>query len=139
MEGGQLDKLHNGTRYREVRQYRTGHHLVRFYFLTRIYSDYLESILADFQAGPQPDLVIINSCIWDVSRYHPPPPLLGELLETLPAVQGAGTHISGSGATWQGAAPGLCAWPCSRAACSTPWLSHCLSQGSGPQPPLLAL
>ncbi|XP_059577200.1 PC-esterase domain-containing protein 1A isoform X3 [Alligator mississippiensis] len=69
VEGGQLDKLHNGTRYREVRQYRTGHHLVRFYFLTRIYSDYLESILADFQAGPQPDLVIINSCIWDVSRY----------------------------------------------------------------------
>uniref|UniRef100_A0A8C0J3B8 PC-esterase domain containing 1A n=1 Tax=Chelonoidis abingdonii TaxID=106734 RepID=A0A8C0J3B8_CHEAB len=26
-------------------------------------------ILADFQAGPQPDVVIINSCLWDVSRY----------------------------------------------------------------------
>ncbi|EMP31258.1 hypothetical protein UY3_11617 [Chelonia mydas] len=31
----------------------------------------MESILADFQAGPQPDVVIINSCLWDVSRYGP--------------------------------------------------------------------
>ncbi|XP_067389600.1 PC-esterase domain-containing protein 1A isoform X2 [Emydura macquarii macquarii] len=61
----------NRTHYREVRQYRTGHQLVRFYFLTRIYSDYMESILADFQAGPQPDVVVINSCLWDLSRYGP--------------------------------------------------------------------
>ncbi|XP_030046807.1 PC-esterase domain-containing protein 1A isoform X2 [Microcaecilia unicolor] len=66
VEGGEL---HNGLKYREVRQYRTDHHLVRFYFLTRVYSDYLESILADFKAGPQPDVVIINSCLWDVTRY----------------------------------------------------------------------
>ncbi|XP_029450666.1 PC-esterase domain-containing protein 1A-like isoform X4 [Rhinatrema bivittatum] len=69
VEGGQFEELNNGTKYREVRQYRTDHHLVRFYFLTRVYSDYLESILADFKAGPQPDVVIINSCVWDVSRY----------------------------------------------------------------------
>lgn len=75
MEGGTLGELTNGTHYKEVRQYRTDHHLVRFYFVTRVYSDYMESILADFQAGPQPDVVIINSCLWDVSRY----PVLGEL------------------------------------------------------------
>nr|XP_033809822.1 PC-esterase domain-containing protein 1A-like isoform X3 [Geotrypetes seraphini] len=69
VEGGQLGELNNGTKYREVRQYRTDHHLIRFYFLTRVYSDYLESILADFKAGPQPDVVITNSCLWDVSRY----------------------------------------------------------------------
>ncbi|XP_070612944.1 PC-esterase domain-containing protein 1A isoform X2 [Erythrolamprus reginae] len=69
IEGGVLDGLHNGTRYREVRQYRTRYHLVRFYFLTRIYSDYFESILRDFVAGPQPDVLIINSCVWDLSRY----------------------------------------------------------------------
>ncbi|XP_015270460.1 PREDICTED: PC-esterase domain-containing protein 1A-like [Gekko japonicus] len=69
IEGGVLGELHNGTHYREVRQYRTDHHLVRFYFLTRVYSDYLESILDDFQAGPEPDVLVLNSCIWDVSRY----------------------------------------------------------------------
>ncbi|XP_078393989.1 PC-esterase domain-containing protein 1A, partial [Cetorhinus maximus] len=43
--------------------------LLRFYFLTQIYSDYVESVLADFQGGPQPDVVIVNSCVWDISRY----------------------------------------------------------------------
>nr|XP_028598780.1 PC-esterase domain-containing protein 1A [Podarcis muralis] len=71
VEGGVLGSLHNGTRYREVRQYRTGHHLVRFYFLTRVYSEYVESILEDFQAGPKPDVLVLNSCVWDVSRYGP--------------------------------------------------------------------
>ncbi|XP_072262839.1 PC-esterase domain-containing protein 1A-like isoform X2 [Pyxicephalus adspersus] len=70
VEGGSLGEMHNGITYREVRQYRTDHHLVRFYFLTRVYSDYIESVLADFEQGPQPDVVIINSCIWDVIRYH---------------------------------------------------------------------
>ncbi|KAH0615722.1 hypothetical protein JD844_026075, partial [Phrynosoma platyrhinos] len=71
IEGGVLEGLHNGTNYREVRQYRSRHHLIRFYFLTRVYSAYLESILDDFQAGLQPDVVILNSCVWDVSRYGP--------------------------------------------------------------------
>ncbi|XP_062992135.1 PC-esterase domain-containing protein 1A-like [Elgaria multicarinata webbii] len=69
IEGGVLGGLHNGTHYREVRQYRTSHHLVRFYFLTRVYSPYLESILDDFRTGPQPDVLILNSCVWDISRY----------------------------------------------------------------------
>uniref|UniRef100_A0A8D2LY25 Uncharacterized protein n=1 Tax=Varanus komodoensis TaxID=61221 RepID=A0A8D2LY25_VARKO len=71
VEGGVLSGLHNGTHYREVRQYRTCHHLVRFYFLTRVYSPYLESILEDFRTGLQPDLLILNSCVWDISRYGP--------------------------------------------------------------------
>ncbi|KAM3831141.1 PC-esterase domain-containing protein 1A [Vipera latastei] len=69
IEGGVLDGLHNGIHYREVRQYRTRYHLVRFYFLARIYSAYFESILDDFRAGPPPDVLILNSCVWDVSRY----------------------------------------------------------------------
>ncbi|XP_078250560.1 PC-esterase domain-containing protein 1A isoform X3 [Pogona vitticeps] len=69
IEGGVEGGLHNETHYREVRQYRTDHHLVRFYFLTRVYSPYLESILDDFRAGLQPDVLILNSCVWDVSRY----------------------------------------------------------------------
>ncbi|KAA0723172.1 PC-esterase domain-containing protein 1A [Triplophysa tibetana] len=61
--------MNNGTSYREVRQYRTDHHLVRFYFVTRVFSVYMKSILADFDHGLKPDLVIVNSCVWDVSRY----------------------------------------------------------------------
>ncbi|XP_021110638.1 PC-esterase domain-containing protein 1A isoform X3 [Heterocephalus glaber] len=69
--GGQLGELHNGTQYREVRQFcsGSGHHLVRFYFLTRVYSEYLEDVLEELTYGPAPDLVIINSCLWDLSRY----------------------------------------------------------------------
>ncbi|XP_072354086.1 PC-esterase domain-containing protein 1A isoform X2 [Scyliorhinus torazame] len=66
VEGG---KLSNNTDYREVRQYHSPSHLLRFYFLTRIYSNYVESVLADFQTGLQPDVLIVNSCVWDISRY----------------------------------------------------------------------
>lgn len=71
MAGGQLGELHNGTQYREVRQFcsGSGHHLVRFYFLTRVYSEYLEDVLEELSYGPAPDLVIINSCLWDLSRF----------------------------------------------------------------------
>ncbi|XP_077136137.1 PC-esterase domain-containing protein 1A-like [Ranitomeya variabilis] len=70
IEGGQLNEMTNETTFREVRQYRSDHHLVRFYFLTRVYSAYLESILSDFQSGPQPDVLIVNSCVWDLNRYN---------------------------------------------------------------------
>lgn len=68
VEGGCLSQMHNGTGYREVRQYQSPHHLVRFYFVTRIYSDYMKSIMEDFRHGLKPDLVVVNSCVWDISR-----------------------------------------------------------------------
>ncbi|XP_066537874.1 PC-esterase domain-containing protein 1A isoform X2 [Hoplias malabaricus] len=69
IEGGRQGQMTNGTEYREVRQYRTDHHLVRFYFITRVFSRYMQSILADFKHDLKPDVVIVNSCLWDVSRY----------------------------------------------------------------------
>ncbi|XP_051756387.1 PC-esterase domain-containing protein 1A isoform X5 [Ctenopharyngodon idella] len=69
VEGGRLGQMNNGTAYREVRQYRTNHHLIRFYFVTQVFSRYMESILADFEQGIKPDLVVVNSCLWDISRY----------------------------------------------------------------------
>ncbi|XP_054442094.1 PC-esterase domain-containing protein 1B-like [Pteronotus mesoamericanus] len=70
LEGGRWGRMHNGTHYREVRQFRSGHHLVRFYFLTRAYSPYLVDVLEELRQGEHaPDLVVINSCLWDLSRY----------------------------------------------------------------------
>ncbi|CAK6968656.1 PC-esterase domain-containing protein 1B-like isoform X2 [Scomber scombrus] len=69
VEGGCLGPMTNGTEYREVRQYRSDHHLLRFYFLTRIYSAYVESVLEDFRHGLKPDVIIISSCVWDITRY----------------------------------------------------------------------
>uniref|UniRef100_A0A8C9ZQ94 Family with sequence similarity 113 n=1 Tax=Sander lucioperca TaxID=283035 RepID=A0A8C9ZQ94_SANLU len=70
VEGGCLNQMHNGTGYREVRQFQSAHHLVRFYFVTRVYSGYMQSILEDFRQGLKPDVVILNSCVWDISRYN---------------------------------------------------------------------
>lgn len=32
-------------------------------------SNYVESILLDFQSDPKPDYVIMNSTLWDINRY----------------------------------------------------------------------
>ncbi|XP_041925562.1 uncharacterized protein LOC121689642 isoform X3 [Alosa sapidissima] len=69
LEGGVKGPMSNGTQYKEIRQYSSDHHQVRFYFITRIYSEYVQRILEDLEKGPKPDLVIMNSCVWDVSRY----------------------------------------------------------------------
>ncbi|XP_036917003.1 PC-esterase domain-containing protein 1B isoform X2 [Sturnira hondurensis] len=70
VNGGQKATMHNGTNYREVREFCTNHHLVRFYFLTRVYSVYVQDILKELQSYEHtPDVVIINSCLWDISRY----------------------------------------------------------------------
>nr|XP_022335764.1 PC-esterase domain-containing protein 1A-like [Crassostrea virginica]XP_022335765.1 PC-esterase domain-containing protein 1A-like [Crassostrea virginica] len=69
IEGGRLSNMNNGTGYREVRQFQTDCYLLRFYFVTRCYGTYMESILSDLSGELQPDVVIINSCLWDISRY----------------------------------------------------------------------
>ncbi|KAL6049531.1 hypothetical protein STEG23_021070 [Scotinomys teguina] len=70
LEGGRRGPMHNGTHYHEVRQFCSGHHLVRFYFLTRAYSPYVEDILQQLHWGEYaPDLVVMNSCLWDLSKY----------------------------------------------------------------------
>ncbi|GFO50287.1 Pc-esterase domain-containing protein 1a-like [Plakobranchus ocellatus] len=69
IEGGKKSKMTNGISYKEVRQYQTDVHLVRFYFMTRCYNSYLESILKDLKEGPSLDVLIMNSCLWDITRY----------------------------------------------------------------------
>ncbi|CAH1777694.1 unnamed protein product [Owenia fusiformis] len=69
IEGGELGLMINEPTYREVRQYTSQNLIIRFYFITRAYSDYMETILEDLESGPQPDLILINSCLWDMTRY----------------------------------------------------------------------
>ncbi|XP_054535286.1 PC-esterase domain-containing protein 1B-like [Pan troglodytes] len=62
-------RMHYDRHYREVRQFRSGHHLVRFYFLTRVYSHYAERVVEELRrAEPAPDVVVMNSCLWDLAR-----------------------------------------------------------------------
>lgn len=71
LEGGKFGRMHNGINYREVRQYRTDFHLVRYYFVTRVNNKYWEDVIfPDLKGDPTPDVLIMNSCLWDISRYE---------------------------------------------------------------------
>ncbi|XP_034301746.2 PC-esterase domain-containing protein 1A [Magallana gigas] len=69
IEGGRKGKMSNGVNYREIRQYHRENHLIRFYFVTRCFNTYVESILSDLSRDPKPDIILMNSCLWDISRY----------------------------------------------------------------------
>ncbi|RNA00300.1 PC-esterase domain-containing 1A-like [Brachionus plicatilis] len=72
LEGGSYGVMSNDVTYTEVREFKTNIHLVRFYFITRCYSDYLVSICEDIKDEPEkPDVVIMNSGCWDITRYGP--------------------------------------------------------------------
>ncbi|XP_071828620.1 PC-esterase domain-containing protein 1B-like [Apostichopus japonicus] len=72
IEGGMKGVMTNGINYREVRQYLTDTHLIRFYFVTRIHNSYWrEVIFRDLCGEPKPDVIVMNSCLWDISRYGP--------------------------------------------------------------------
>ncbi|KAH7727091.1 PC-Esterase [Aphelenchoides avenae] len=59
----------DSTTFIEVREYCTEHHLLQFFFTTRAYKEDLECIIAKMRSDP-PDVVFMQSCIWDVSRYY---------------------------------------------------------------------
>ncbi|KAK3095765.1 hypothetical protein FSP39_018757, partial [Pinctada imbricata] len=60
----------NGIGYREVREYLTGSHYLYFIFMTRCYNTYVESMLQQLSGSePKPDVIVINSCLWDLTRY----------------------------------------------------------------------
>lgn len=68
LHGGQFGEMHNGVNYQEVREFKTRKHWVKFYFITRIFGDYMKEVLQELKAGPKPDVIIVNSGIWDVNR-----------------------------------------------------------------------
>lgn len=67
LEGGSKTGLKN-IKYKEVRQFTKGSTIITFYFVTRCYGEYVKSIIAKYETQP-PDVIIMNSCLWDISRY----------------------------------------------------------------------
>ena len=54
----------------KVREFQKTHLIIRFYFITRCYSNYLKSICQKLKKDEKkPDVVIMNSCYWDLNRY----------------------------------------------------------------------
>jgi len=70
LEGGCLGERHNNKHYREIRQYQTDNYLVRYYYITGAHSEYLEECIDELadENQPKPDVIIMNSCIWDLTR-----------------------------------------------------------------------
>ncbi|KAH7669932.1 PC-Esterase, partial [Aphelenchoides avenae] len=58
----------DATDFTEVREFRTPEHLVHFYFTTRVFKEKLESFIIELRRNP-PDVLFMQSCIWDQSRY----------------------------------------------------------------------
>lgn len=70
IRGGVKGEKVNSTNYREEREYREGNTIFRFYFVTRCWNEYVESIVnQDMTTSVQPDVIIMNSCLWDIHHY----------------------------------------------------------------------
>ncbi|XP_075525237.1 PC-esterase domain-containing protein 1A-like isoform X2 [Dermacentor variabilis] len=63
-------KQNNGQGYLEERIFCNDHTTIYFYFLTKIYSDYVQTVLVRM-ADISPDVVIVSSCLWDITRWGP--------------------------------------------------------------------
>ncbi|XP_023243647.1 PC-esterase domain-containing protein 1A-like isoform X2 [Centruroides sculpturatus] len=64
------DKLTIERIYKEERLYQFNDYEIRFFFITRVYDDYMENILKILQRNTV-DIVLINSCLWDITRWGP--------------------------------------------------------------------
>ena len=86
LDGGMRGKDKKGIGYREVGQYHTDFYFLQFVFMTRCYNTYVESVISKFESAEQkPDVIIVNSCLWDITRYGDRP--VPEYKENLEIVQ----------------------------------------------------
>jgi hypothetical protein len=70
IDGGQMAQMTNDVSYTEVREYFTATHRIKYIFITRCYSDYLKDVVAAIRRDKvKPDLVLMNSGNWDMTRY----------------------------------------------------------------------
>ncbi|GFR33514.1 PC-esterase domain-containing protein 1A [Trichonephila clavata] len=59
----------NGRNYREEREATFNRTKVSFFFLTRVFDDYVKSVLKKLTYKLHPDVIIINCCLWDITRW----------------------------------------------------------------------
>ncbi|CAF0959080.1 unnamed protein product [Adineta ricciae] len=70
LEGGVYKSLGSGIEYEEKRVFLANIFLVKFIFLTRCQNDVVTRTFEEFRRDTEkPDLVVINSTLWDISRY----------------------------------------------------------------------
>uniref|UniRef100_A0A0P4VW82 Uncharacterized protein n=1 Tax=Scylla olivacea TaxID=85551 RepID=A0A0P4VW82_SCYOL len=68
-----IANLRIGRSYFEVRQCKRKELWVRFIFVTQVAAPTLMKELKSIEEGklPPPDIVIVNSCLWDITRWGP--------------------------------------------------------------------
>ncbi|GFT53025.1 PC-esterase domain-containing protein 1A [Nephila pilipes] len=59
----------NGRNYREEREATIQSTKVSFFFLTKVFDDYVKKILKRITDTSNPDVIIINCCLWDITRW----------------------------------------------------------------------
>jgi len=68
LDGGEFGQLTNDPHYKEVREFVKEDFHVKFYFITRVWYDYLEEVMKSIEEL-KPDVVIACSMLWDIMRY----------------------------------------------------------------------
>lgn len=64
--------LHRGRDYYEIREYKNRSIQVNFHFLTKCYTPQICHMFKKFKEVKEfPDIIIMNSCLWDISRWGP--------------------------------------------------------------------
>nr|CAD7194795.1 unnamed protein product [Timema douglasi] len=84
------DKLTRGRDYEEQREFKIADVFLKFYFVTRCYNQTIEDLVTNIKEGkvPVPDVIIMNSCLWDVSRSR------GSLWERIRENNGKGDIVT---------------------------------------------
>ncbi|XP_069674350.1 PC-esterase domain-containing protein 1A-like isoform X2 [Periplaneta americana] len=66
-------QAHRGREFEEIREYENNSVYVEFCFLTKCYNSVIEDVMSAIQKNkkPSPDVIILNSCLWDICRWGP--------------------------------------------------------------------
>lgn len=68
------DTLHNGRDYRETREFKIEKTYIFFHFITRLYIKHFVALINNTKPENFPDILFINSCLWDLTRWGPDGP-----------------------------------------------------------------
>ncbi|VDO33369.1 unnamed protein product [Haemonchus placei] len=61
--------LENDRVFRQAREYHTEFYLIQYLFTTRVMKDDIDTALLELcSANEFPDVILINSCLWDITR-----------------------------------------------------------------------